>query len=134
MLPLIFAILFAVVEYAWYLGAIHYVSYATFTAARAQQANDDPTLAAQALLTGRMVDMGTGDVRLSNDPSTGTVTSTLLWRAQLPGFRQVMGIMDVTMSTTLGPPECEYESRAATRRAGVTDNAWRYADNKLECN
>ena len=35
MIPVIFALLFAIVEYAYYLGAVHYVNYATFAAARA---------------------------------------------------------------------------------------------------
>lgn len=137
MIPLIFALLFAVIEYAYYLGALNYVSYATFAGARAVQANDDPREAMGMLLTGNMVEFTNGvggDVRLQLDNATGAVQSTLLWEAQTPGFNQVMGVMDAQMTVTLGPPECEYESQAATVRSGVTVNAFRYADNKLVCN
>lgn len=133
MIPLIFALLFAVIEYAYYLGAIHYVSYATFAAARSVQANDDPQATAADLLTGRMVDYQDRDVTLSVDPTTGAVSSTFIWEAQTPGFEQIMGIMDVEMTTTLGPAECGYEGSAAMRRATGSTNPYRYSDNRLEC-
>ena len=133
MIPLILALLFAVVEYAYYMGAIHYVNFATFSAARAQQVGDDGQAVADDLLTGRMVDTRDGDVELDFDDTKGSVTSTFLWEAQTPGFKQVMGDMTVDLSVTLGPPECEYESSAALARGGVTSRAYRYADNRLEC-
>lgn len=133
MIPLIFALLFSVIEYAYYLGAIHYVSYATFSAARSYQGNDDPLATAAALLSGRMVDYQDQDVTMSVDPSTGTVGSTFIWDAQTPGFEQIMGVMDVQMSATLGPPECGYEGSAAMQRATGSTNPYRYSDNRLEC-
>lgn len=133
MIPLILALLFAVVEYAYYLGAIHYVNYATFSAARAQLVSDDGEAVAEDLLTGRMVDYRDNDVEMDFDDELGSVTSTFNWEAQTPGFRQVMGDMTVDMSVTLGPEECEYESAAALERGGVTSRAFRYADNRMEC-
>ncbi|MCB9796207.1 MAG: pilus assembly protein [Alphaproteobacteria bacterium] len=134
MLPLIFAIVFAVIEYAYYFGAIHYVNYATFSAARALQANDDADAVASSLLSGNMVDMNSGQVSVSTDRTTGTVTSTFNWSAQTPGFRQLMGSMRAQMSVTMGPPECTYESRTKLDAATGGRNAYRYADNSLECN
>lgn len=134
MLPLIFALVFAVIEYAYYFGAIHYVSYATFSAARAYQVNDDPQAVAASLLSGNMVDMDAGNVTMSVESSTGAVTSTFNWEAQTPGFRQLMGSMRAQMTVTLGPPECQYESRDALIRATGRSNPYRYADNRLECN
>jgi len=133
MIPVIFALLFAVVEYGYYLGAIHYVNYSTWMAARAQQVSDDGEALAQDLLTGRMTDARDGDVVVSFDETLGKVTSTFNWEAQTPGFRQVMGDMTVEMTVIAGPPECEYESSGALARAGVTSRAYRYADNRMEC-
>lgn len=133
MIPVIFALLFAVVEFSYYMGAIHYVNYATWMSARAQQVSDDGDALARDLLTGRMTDMNDGDVVLDFDDELGKVTSTFNWEAQTPGFRQVMGDMTVSMSVTMGPEECEYESAAALARGGVTSNAYRYGDNRMEC-
>ena len=133
MIPVIFALLFAVIEYAYYMGAVHYVNYATFSAARALQVGDSPDDVAADLLTGTMVDYRHGDVSLDVDDTIGRVRSSFIWDAQTPGFRQVMGDMSVDMQVTLGPPECEYESAAALARAGVTSRAYRYGDNRMEC-
>lgn len=133
MIPLILALLFAVVEYSYYLGAIHYVNYATFSAARAQLVSDDAEAVASDLLTGRMVDYRDGDVEMDFDDQNGKVSSKFLWEAQTPGFKQVMGDMTVDLSVTLGPEECEYESSAALARGGATSRAYRYADNAMEC-
>ena len=126
MVPLIFALLFAVIEYAYYLGAIHYVNYATFMGARAQQVDDDPTDVAEDLLSGNMVDYRDGDVEFDIDRTGGSITSTFLWEAQSPGFEQVMGVMDAEMTVVLGPPECLYEDRVSALAA-------QYSDNKLRC-
>ena len=126
MIPAIFALLFAVIEYAYYLGAIHYVNYATFMGARALQVDDDPTEVAQDLLTGNMVDYSDGDVEFDINRLEGRVTSTFLWEAQSPGFEQVMGRMDAEMTVTLGPPECLYETR-------ISPEAQRFSDNVLLC-
>ncbi len=126
MVPLIFALLFAVIEYAYYLGGIHYLNYATFVGARALQVDDDPTDVAEDLLTGNMLDYSDGDVEVDVDRTAGFVRSTLLWEATTPGFEQVMGVMDAEMTVFLGPPECLYEDRVSAR-------ASQYSDNKMPC-
>lgn len=126
MVPLIFALLFAVIEYSYYLGAIHYVNYATFQGARALQVDAEPEDVGEALLTGNMVDYTDGDVEFDVDRVNGSVTSTFIWEAQSPGFEQVMGTMDAEMTVVLGPPECNYENRVSPR-------ALQYSDNALPC-
>ena len=136
MLPLVLALLFAVIEYAYYLGSIHYVNYGTYMAARALQAGDedDPEETRDALMTGNV----TSDVTMS--PVSGTegnvgYESRLPWDAQTPGFKQVMGNMDVRMRVYLGQRECNYEGKSvsdvADERGG--ESASEYSDNLLEC-
>ena len=119
MLPLLFALLFAVIEYAYYLGAIHYVNYATFVGARAIQGADLAEEATDMLLTGNT----TSGVAVT--PLESGVQSTLFWEASLPGIEQLLGNMDVTMSVHLGPPECRYE---LTSPGGAEI----YSDNRLK--
>jgi Flp pilus assembly protein TadG len=115
-IPLAFALLFAVVEYAYYLGAVHYVNYATFAAARALQGNDDGAAAAGMLLTGN----ATRDANVQVNDSF--VSSTLEWEASTPGFEQVMGDMTVTTTVVLGPPECRYELTSSSSASAYSDN------------
>lgn len=134
MIPLILALLFAVIEYAYYLGALNYVNYATFSAARGFSVSDDPTAIASDLLTGNMVDYGDGDVTVDVDASTGTVTSTLLWEATSPGFRQLMGEMDASMSVTMGEPECVHEGVGKLGMVAASGNtAVNRSDNRMLC-
>ncbi len=126
MLPLIFAILFGAIEYAYYLGAIHYTNYGTFVAARAIQANDDPSEAADMVLTGNATSTRGGDARIT---SIGNgARGELLWGpASTPGFNQVLtDNMDVQMEVFLGPAECGYEGRSGSASA-------RWSDNQLGC-
>ncbi len=132
MIPIIFAILFAVIEYAYYFGAIHYVNYATFAAARAQQTSASDSAAggnvsgvADVLLHGNV----TKDASLTEDPSTGMVTAQLPWTPDTPGFKEIMGDMTVSMSVTLGAPECNYEVNAEAS-SGVVGL---YQDNRGIC-
>ena len=132
MIPIIFAILFAVIEYAYFFGAVHYVNYATFAAARAQQTSagegavaGNVSGVADVLLHGNV----TKDASLSEDSSTGMVTATLPWTPDTPGFKEVMGDMTVTMSMTLGAPECTYEVNAEAS-SGVVGL---YQDNRQVC-
>lgn len=134
MLPIIFGLLFAVIEYAYYLGALNYVNYATFSAARGLEVSDDPELVAEDLLTGRMVDYGTGDVTIVSNPMTGTVTSTLIWEATSPGFEQLMGNMDAKMTVTLGERECNHEGNDRLGRVAAVGNAAvNRSDNRMLC-
>ncbi len=134
MLPIIFGLLFAVIEYAYYLGALNYVNYATFSAARGLEVSDDPEAIVQDLLTGRMVDYGTGDVTITTNPTTGSVTSTLIWEATSPGFEQLMGNMDASMTVTMGERECRHEGNDRLGSvAAVGTVAVGRADNRMLC-
>ncbi len=132
MLPLIFAILFGAIEYAYYLGAIHYTNYGTFVAARAIQGSDDPNEAADMVLTGNATSTRNGDTRLtpiiSDEGKIIGVGGELLWgSASTPGFNQVLtSNMDVRMEVFLGPEECGYEGRSGRASA-------RWSDNQLGC-
>ena len=53
------------------------------------------------------------------------VDSTLFWDASMPGVEQLLGSMDVSMSVTLGPPDCSYE---LTSPGGAEI----YSDNRLK--
>lgn len=132
MIPIIFAVLFAVIEYAYYFGAVHYVNYATYAAARAQQTsasnsavNSNVEGVADLLLHGNV----TEDATLSPDAASGTVTAELPWIPDTPGFKEVMGDMTVSMSMTLGQPECNYEinAEASSGLVGL------YQDNRMIC-
>lgn len=126
MLPLIFAILFGAIEYAYYLGAIHYTNYGTFVAARAVQVSDDPNEAADMVLTGNATSTQSGDASIS---STGNgARGQLNWGpASTPGFNQILtNDMDVEMEVILGPEECGYEGRSGSASS-------RWSDNQLEC-
>lgn len=134
MLPIIFGLLFAVIEYAYYLGALNYVNYATFSAARGLQVSDDPEAVVQDLLTGRMVDYASGDVSIVSNSTTGTVTSTLIWEATSPGFEQLMGEMDASMTVTMGERECNHEGTDRLGRvAAVGNTAVTRSDNRMLC-
>lgn len=129
MLPLIFALIFAVIEFSYYLGGVHYVNYATFMGARAVQANESPADVELALFTGNV----TKSAYLVTLSDGSGVTGTLPWEAQMPGFAQVMGQdMTVDMTVSLGKPECQYEGRNFSGLTG--ESAAAYSDNRLECN
>lgn len=124
MLPIVFVLLFSVIEYAYYFGAIHYTNYSTYSAARAKLGNDDIGSVEDALLTGNV----TSGVTL-NEQSNG-VRAQMPWTAQTPGFKQIMGNMGVEMEVTLGPAECQYELQMIP---GVTNDPFFYSDNQLPC-
>jgi Flp pilus assembly protein TadG len=124
LLPIILALLFSVIEYAYYFGAVHYTNYATFSAARAKIANDDIGQVSNALLTGNV----TSGVSLTEQANS--VRAQLPWTAQTPGFKQIMGDMGVNMEVTLGPAECQYELQQIP---GVDNLPVFYSDNQLPC-
>ncbi len=128
MLPLIFAVLFVVIEYSYYFGAIHYMNYATFTAARAVQGNDAAGLEdiKGELLTGNVTSPDGGDIGGDITVDDSSATGELNWVPQMPGFQWVMGDnpMDVDMKVTLGSPDCQYENQIANPA---------YVDNNLGC-
>lgn len=124
LLPIILVLLFSVIEYAYYFGAVHYTNYATFTAARAKIANEDVSGVEDALLTGNV----TSGVVLQEQ--TNGVQAQLPWTAQTPGFKQIMGDMGVEMEVILGPAECGYELQAIP---GASNLPSLYSDNQLPC-
>ncbi len=124
MLPIILAVLFSVIEYAYYFGAVHYTNYATYSAARAKLGNSDISDVGDALLTGN-VTSGVTLTELANG-----VRAQMPWTAQTPGFKQIMGDMGVDMEVTLGPAECQYELNSIP---GVTNDPFYYSDNQLPC-
>lgn len=147
MLPLAFALVFAVIEYSYYFGAIHYTNYATFAGARALQANakiplGQPgagqlalPLVEDALLNGNVTRLA-NLVRDGND----AVSGFLPWEASTPGFKAVVGErMDVNMTVVLGPPECDYEGKSTADHSYDSSHPGRgnlavdYTDNSLNC-
>ena len=124
LLPLILALLFAVIEYAYYFGAVHYTNYATYTAARAKVGNEDISQIEDALLTGNVTQY------VSFQDQGNGVRATLPWEAHTPGFKQIMGDMGVSMEVTLGPPECGYELQQIPTATNLPEF---YSDNRLPC-
>lgn len=124
LLPIILVLLFSVIEYAYYFGAVHYTNYAAFSAARANLANEDVSGVEDALLTGNV----TSGVSLQINGNGAT--AQLPWTAQTPGFKQIMGDMGVQMEVILGPPECQYELQAIP---ASTSMPALYSDNQLPC-
>jgi Flp pilus assembly protein TadG len=161
MLPLAFALVFAVIEYSYYFGAIHYTNYATFAGARALQANAEFSpgqswagqlalpLVKSALLNGNVTrDAGLKGLEKGEDAVRGSlpdaVRGFLPWEASTPGFKSVMGdLMDVEMTVVLGRPECNYEGKTIADHSYVLDfdpihpgrgiKADKYTDNGLKC-
>jgi len=147
MLPLAFALVFAVIEYSYYFGAVHFTNYATFAGARAVQANAKIpagqlgagdialTTVESALLNGNVTRFATL-VREGDD----AVRGFLPWEASTPGFKSVMGdSMDVEMTVVLGRPECNYEGTSTADHSfdsshpGRGNGADGYTDNGLDC-
>ena len=149
MLPLAFALVFAVIEYSYYFGAVHYTNYATFAGARAVQANakipPGPTGAGDiALPTIENMLLNGNVTRFAELERVGddAVVGRLPWVASTPGFSAVMGDMEVTMTVVLGRPECDYEGTSTADysydsshpglRNGANESS-RYTDNGLKC-
>jgi Flp pilus assembly protein TadG len=135
MLPLAFALVFAVIEYSYFLGAVHYTNYATFAGARALQANADVEGVQNALLTGNVTRVAT----LLKE-GEAAVRGRLPWQPQTPGFKGVFDEdMTVEMTVVLGPPECGYEGLNESEdlhdvsHPGIGDQANSYTDNGLDC-
>lgn len=117
MVPLLFAVLFLIVELAFFFGDTHYVNYAAFAAARAQQVGGDADRAASMLLDGN----ATSSAHVSTDSSGGTVQIEQDWPLDLP-FTDIFGDLDFDVTVVAGPDEEQYEGRSG-RLTGL------YADN-----
>jgi len=135
MLPLAFALVFAVIEYSYFLGGIHYTNFATFSGARALQGNADVEGVKDALLNGNV----TQAVTLIQE-GEDAVKGRLPWQSQTPGFKAVYSDdMTVEMTVVLGVPECGYEGKNVSEdlhdnlHPGLSMQASEYTDNGLDC-
>jgi Flp pilus assembly protein TadG len=115
MIPILFGLMFVVVELALWLGGTHYTNYAAFTGARAQQVGRKAEDATQWLLDGR----ATSGATTRDDGSS--VTVSMPWTADLP-FASGIGDMDYDVTVTAGPDEESYEGTSGTRSSRYGDN------------
>ncbi len=117
MIPVIFGILFMIVELAFFFGSTHYVNYAAFAAARAQQVGESATDAADLLLDGNVTRAAT----VSASTGSGSVSIALPWETDLP-FTHGVGAFDYEVTVIAGPEEAKYEN--------TTNLSRRYGDNQ----
>ena len=130
MTPLIFGMLFAVIEYSYYFGAIHYSNYVTFVGARALQAGEEsPAAAQQQLMTGNVTSQGGSKGITLGGESKGdsSASVTLNWDAETPMFSGIMEAggsknMDVDMEVVLGRNESYYELKSDPSKSIHSDN------------
>lgn len=115
MIPLIFCVLFVVVQLAFYLGGTHYVNYAAFAGARAQQVGGDGERAAGLLLDGN----ATSSASLSGASDSFTVEQP--WEFDLP-FADFFGTFDYDVTVVAGPDEEQYEGRSGNLSGLYADN------------
>jgi TadE-like protein len=115
MIPVIFAALFLVVELAFFFGSTHYVNYAAFAGARAQQVGESASEAAGMLLDGNV----TRDASIR--PGSASVTIEQPWQMDLP-FTSGFGSFDYEVTVVAGPREALYEGRSGTRSTRYGDN------------
>lgn len=115
MIPVIFGLLFVVVELALWLGGTHFTTYAAFAGARAQQVGREPSDATAALLDGR----ATSGHSTSADGQS--VTVQMPWEFDLP-FVSAIGSVDYDVSATAGPDEFKYERTSGNRSGRYGDN------------
>ncbi|MFH1465544.1 MAG: TadE family protein [Pseudomonadota bacterium] len=106
MIPLLFALLFMCIEFAFYFGAIHYDNYAAFVTARGVQVGEDSASAVESMLLNGNVSK---NASISTDDSSATVQQ--LWRVDTPGLHQVLGDIDFSVTAVLGPEEFRYEGQ-----------------------
>lgn len=115
MIPLIFAVLFFVVQFAFFLGDTHYVNYAAFAGARAQQVGGDGQGAAEMLLDGNAT-------RLATVSAGGeSVSVSQPWSLDLP-FTDTFGDLDFDVTVVAGPDEERYEGTSGRLPQLYADN------------
>lgn len=106
LLPLLFALLFMVIEFAFYFGAIHYDNYAAYVTARGVQVGEDSASDVKDwVLNGNV----TGDASISTSSSSATVDQP--WEVDLPGINQLLGDIDFQVTAVLGSEEYRYEGQ-----------------------
>ena|GEM_PF-4427351 len=109
MLPLLFALAFAVIEFAFYFGVISWDVHAAYSGARAAQVGEDPGEVGDLLLDGNV----TKNASISE--GFGSVTVEQPWRTDLPFVNQLVESTDFRVTATLGYEESAYEDQIYTR-------------------
>lgn len=115
MIPVLFGALFFIVELAFFFGGTHYVNYAAFAAARAQQVGESATDAANLLLDGTV----TREASVRASTGSGSVRIDMPWEMDLPF---TAGNFDYDVTVVAGPEEARYEN--------TTNRGQRYGDNQ----
>lgn len=106
LLPLLFAILFMVIEFAFYFGAIHYANYGAFVTARGVQVGEDSASDVQRLvMNGNVASLAT----ISTNGSSATVSQP--WQVDMPGVNQLLGDIGFDVTAVLGSEEYRYEGQ-----------------------
>lgn len=117
MIPVIFGVLFFIVELAFFFGSTHYVNYAAFVGARAQQVGESATTAAGLLLDGNV----TRDANVSAGAGRGSVTVDMPWQMDLP-FTSSFDDFDYEVTVIAGTEESRYEGLSGSRSTRYGDN------------
>jgi hypothetical protein len=106
MIPLLFALLFMVIEFAFYFGAIHYANYAAFVTARGVQVGEDSGSDVKNLIMN-------GNVTRNASISTSSVGATVSqpWEVDMPGINQLLGDIGFDVTAVLGSEEIRYEGQ-----------------------
>lgn len=116
MIPLLFAIAFFVIEFAFYFGTIHWDNYAAFAAARSVQVGGSYNNVDTYLLDGNI----TGDASLSTGRDRATVRQP--YEVDMPGIEQLVGDIDFEVTVVLGPEEAKYENQISSLTQKFADN------------
>lgn len=106
MIPLLFALLFMVIEFAFYFGAIHYANYAAFVTARGVQVGEDSGSDVKNLIMN-------GNVTRNASISTSSIGATVSqpWEVDMPGISQLLGDIGFDVTAVLGSEEIQYEGQ-----------------------
>lgn len=107
MVPTTLGVLFVIMEFAFYFGDTHYINYAAFAGARAQQVGQSADDATGLLLDGNV----TKDATVSASASKGSVSIHQPWVADLP-FADLAGDISFDVTVVAGPDEEKYEGRS----------------------
>lgn len=105
MVPLLLAVLFLIIEFGIYFGAVHWDNYVAFSMARARQVGADASQVADMLLTGNV----TKEAIATSTSNGATVYQPWDENYHLPGAKDLLGDMGFQVSVILGPPESGYE-------------------------
>jgi Flp pilus assembly protein TadG len=106
MIPLLFAILFMVIEFAFYFGSIHYANYGAFVTARGVQVGEDSSSDVKNLIMNGNVTRGAS---VSAGSSSATVSQP--WEVDMPGVNQLLGDIGFSVTSVLGSEELQYEGQ-----------------------